>query len=106
MTRGASLSKLSILNKYFNTNNFSKYMDNNDRKEAYTEIIMSNKWPGDPPFVITYKSGYADESLDNILHGVVTCLIGLTWSKKNIIQGMRKYIEEYDEYHKDQDTTL
>lgn len=81
-------------------------MDDNNRKEAYTEIIISNKWPNDPPLVVTYKSGYADESLENILHGVVTCLTGLTWSKESIIKGMREYIEEYDECHKNQNTTL
>lgn len=82
-------------------------MDNNTKKnEAYTEITMSNKWPDDPPMVVTYKSGYADETIENVLHGIVTCLIGLTWSKETIIKGMREYIEEYDECHKNQNTAL
>lgn len=75
-------------------------MKNNiEQEESFSKITMTIKWSDEPATEVSYKLGYADTTLEDMLHGVVTCLIGLTWSNETILQGMRKYIEEHDESH-------
>lgn len=43
---------------------------------------------------ITVDRNYPDVSIFDAVEDVVTCLIGLTFSKKQIIEGFSKYMKE------------
>lgn len=65
-----------------------------DKGSAGMSISMTCKWHDGLPKTVTWTSGYPDESLEDILYGVYTCLIGLTWIPKSVLEGMREFAED------------
>ena len=43
---------------------------------------------------ITINRSYPDVSISDAIEDIVTCLIGLTFSKEQIIDGFLKYVKE------------
>ena len=48
---------------------------------------------------VTYELEGSDRTLDEVLHGFITCCIGLTWTKEQIISSMKEYLDENDEVY-------
>ena len=67
-------------------------MENNSQFIG-TELKMSVAWKGEKPTTVTYRSEYPDETLESIIHGFYTCLIGHTWAPETVIQGMKDFVE-------------
>lgn len=73
----------------------------NESDEKYFDMNMSIKWPDEEPTVISYHSGYPDETLENVIHAFVTCLVGHTYAYKTIINGLKEYVEDHDDHQED-----
>ena len=87
-----------------NTNKFNT--DFNDWKNGRgVRVSVTTKWESDSAKKTIYESGSPDETLENIIHGFVTCLIGQTWHLDTIIEGLKEYIEVHEDT-KDQDTEI
>ena len=57
--------------------------------EEPTKITMSSY-----DTTVSWEVNYSDVSIQKILEGVVSYLLGLTFSKEVILDGMKDYIEE------------
>ena len=44
---------------------------------------------------VTFEVDHADISIEDAIHGFVTCLRGLTWYEDTINHGLLNYLEEY-----------
>ena len=54
-------------------------------------------------YTVTWEVPYSDTSLDDLLQGFVSCLVGVTYSEENILRGMYEYAKErlnidFDDY--------
>ena len=60
-----------------------------------TEIKMTVGWRDELPTTVTYSSPYPDETIENIIHGFVTCMVGHTWHIDTVLEAMRDYVDEH-----------
>lgn len=44
---------------------------------------------------VVWEIPYNDATLEDWIHGFVTCMVGLTFSQKNILEGLRDYANEW-----------
>jgi hypothetical protein len=47
--------------------------------------------------IVSIKRDHPDITLDNAIEDVVTCLLGLTFSREQIIQGFKEYAEIFND---------
>ena len=45
---------------------------------------------------MSWEINHDDVTINDMIEGVVSCLLGLTFHKDTIIKGMKNYIKEYD----------
>ena len=46
--------------------------------------------------MITYETDHADVTVEEVMNGVLACMIGLTWHESVILKGLLSYLEDHE----------
>ena len=46
---------------------------------------------------VTYELENSDRNISELIHGFVTCCIGLTWHRDTILEGLKDYVVEHSD---------
>ena len=44
---------------------------------------------------MSWEVPYSDVTIEDMLQGILACMVGLTWSQEQIIIGMKNFVEEH-----------
>ena len=44
---------------------------------------------------VTYELEGSDRNMSDLIHGFVTCCVGLTWDKNIVLHALKDYVEEH-----------
>lgn len=59
-------------------------------------LTLQSKWDRHPLKTMSWHSDAPDESLEDIVNGFFSCLVGLTWHPDSIIQEFKNFVDEHD----------
>lgn len=51
---------------------------------------------------VTWEKPNDDVTIDEVIQGITTCLLGLTWYEKTIMDGYKEAVDEYNERIEDE----
>jgi hypothetical protein len=63
-----------------------------NNKEYLSRITVENNEVHEKKIV--WEIPYNDATLDDWLHGFLTCMVGITFSEETVLRGMRDFVEE------------